>query len=128
MIAQLSDAELEIMKIVWANQEETTFFAYLMNELDKKGKEWTKNTLITLLGRLINKGFLKAKKTGRRNEYTPLISETEYQTDQTKNFLDKIYESRVKGLISNLIQSDYLEEDEYEDLKRLLEGGKKINE
>lgn len=123
MIQQISDAELEIMKIVWANPERTTYFAYLMDELAAKGKVWQKNTLITLLGRLINKGFLKAKKTGRRNEYTPLVSETEYQTAQTKNFLDKIYEGRAKGLISNLIQSDLLEADEYEDLKRLLEGG-----
>lgn len=128
MIQQISDAELEIMKIVWANPERTTYFAYLMDELAAKGKVWQKNTLITLLGRLINKGFLKAKKTGRRNEYTPLVSETEYQTAQTKNFLDKIYEGRAKGLISNLIQSDLLEADEYEDLKRLLEGGTQSNE
>lgn len=128
MIGQISDAELEIMKIVWANPESTTYFAYLMDELAAKGKVWQKNTLITLLGRLINKGFLKAKKTGRRNEYTPLVSETEYQTAQTKNFLDKIYEGRAKGLISNLIQSDLLEADEYDDLKRLLEGGTQSNE
>lgn len=128
MIQQISDAELEIMKIVWANPERTTYFAYLMDELAAKGKVWQKNTLITLLGRLINKGFLKAKKTGRRNEYTPLVSETEYQTAQTKNFLDKIYEGRAKGLISNLIQSDLLEADEYEDLRRLLEGGTQSNE
>lgn len=124
MIQQISDAELEIMKIVWANPVEPTYFAYIMDELAAKGKVWQKNTLITLLGRLIHKGFLKAKKTGRRNEYTPLVSESEYQTAQTKNFLDKIYEGRAKGLISNLIQSDLLEAEEYEDLKRLLEGGK----
>lgn len=67
---------------------------------------------------------MSAKKIGRRNEYTTLISETEYQTAQTKNFLDKIYEGSAKGLVSNLIMGDLLTGEEYEDLKRLLEKGK----
>ena len=53
-----------------------------------------------------------------------LVSEMEYQTAQTKNFLDKIYEGNVKGLVSNLIFGDLLEEGEYEELKRLLKEGK----
>ena len=62
------------------------------------------------MSRLINKGFLSAKKIGRRNEYTTLVSETEYQTAQTKNFLDKIYEGNASGLVSNLILGDLLAE------------------
>ena len=72
----------------------------------------------------MNKGFLSARKIGRRNEYTTLISEAEYQTAQTKNFLNKIYEGSVKGLVSNLIMGDLLADEEYEELKRLLEKGK----
>ena len=120
---KISDAELEIMKIVWANEEKTTLFPYLMNKLEDKGKSWQKNTLITLLRRLINKGFLKANKIGRQNEYTPLVSEIDYQTAQTQNFLEKIYEGSVTGLVSNLISGDLLENNEYEELKALLEKG-----
>ena len=124
MVQQISDAELEIMKVVWSNVGEPTLFANLTEELAAKGRPWQKNTLITLLNRLINKGFLKAKKIGRRNEYTALVSETEYQTAQTKNFVDKIYEGNAKGLVSNLILGDLLADEEYEELKRLLEKGK----
>ncbi len=124
MIQQISDAELEIMKIVWGNPEEVTLFPYIMDGLAAKGKPCQKNTLIVLLSRLMNKGFLSAKKIGRRNEYTTLVSETEYQTAQTKNFLDKIYEGSAKGLVSNLIFGDLLADEEYEELKRLLEKGK----
>ena len=124
MVQQLSDAELEIMKIVWGNSEEVSLFRYIMNGLAEKGKPCQKNTLIVLLSRLIDKGFLSAKKVGRRNEYTTLISEMEYQTAQTKKFMDKIYEGSVKGLVSNLIFGDLLADEEYEELKRLLEKGK----
>ena len=124
MIQKISDAELEIMKVVWANGEKPTFFAYLIDELATRGKPWQKNTLITLLNRLVNKGFLKAKKIGRCNEYTPLVSEMEYQTTQTRNFLNKIYEGNVKELVSNLISGDLLTDEEYKELKKLLEKGK----
>lgn len=125
MVQQISDAELEIMKIVWGNPEEVTLFSYIMDELAARGKPCQKNTLIVLLSRLMNKGFLSARKIGRRNEYTTLISETEYQTAQTRNFLDKIYEGSAKGLVSTLIMGDLLTDGEYEELKGLLEKGKK---
>ena len=125
MIQQISDAELEIMKIVWGNQSEVTLFPYIMDGLAAKGKPCQKNTLIVLLSRLMNKEFLSAKKVGRRNEYTTLVSEAEYQTAQTKTFLHKIYEGNVAGLVSNLISGDMLADGEYEELRRLLEKGKR---
>jgi len=124
MLQQLSDAELEIMKIVWGNQSEVTLFPYIMDALAARGRPCQKNTLIVLLSRLIGKGFLSARKIGRRNEYTTLVSEAEYQTAQTRSFLDKIYEGSVRGLVSNLITGDLLTDEEYEELKKLLERGK----
>lgn len=41
MLQQLSDAELDIMKIIWANKE-PSMFAFLMEELADKGKTWQK--------------------------------------------------------------------------------------
>ena len=58
MVQQVSDAELEIMKIVWGNPSETTLFPYIMESLAAKGRPCQKNTLIVLLSRLTNKGFL----------------------------------------------------------------------
>lgn len=125
MTWQVSDAELEIMKIVWGNRSEVTLFPYIMEELAARGRPCQKNTLIVLLSRLIQKGFLRARKVGRRNEYTPLISEAAYQTAQTRSFLDKVYEGSAKGLVSNLIAGDLLTEEEYEELRSLLERGRR---
>lgn len=124
MVQQISDAELEIMKIVWGNRQKVMLFSDIMEELAARGKPCQKNTLIVLLSRLMNKGFLSAKKIGRRNEYTALISEGEYQRTQTRHFLDKIYEGSAKGLVSTLISGDLLTDGEYEELKKLLESGR----
>ena len=42
MIQQISDAELEIMKIIWGNPEEVTLFPYIMDEMAAKGKAMSK--------------------------------------------------------------------------------------
>lgn len=121
-IPQVSDSELELMKIVWAN-EGTALYAHIMEELAKTGHTWQKNTVITLLSRLVEKGLLKTKKLGRRNEYTAVVSEADYQAAQTQTLLNKLYEGSAKGLVSTLIQREMLSPEDYEELKAFWEGG-----
>ena len=78
MIQQVSDFELELMKTIWGNGG-TALYAEIAEALEKKGTPATKNTIISLLSRLIEKGFLKTNKIGRRNRYTALVSEADYQ-------------------------------------------------
>lgn len=79
--------------------------------------DWTKNTIITLLSRLVDKGYLKTSKIGRRNRYTALVPEGDYQAVQTERFVDKIYEGNAKGLVAALIQKELLSAEDYEGLK-----------
>lgn len=119
---QISDYELELMKMIWANGG-TALYAEIVKALEDKGTPWTKNTIITLLSRLANKGFVKANKTGFRNQYIAIVLETDYQEEQTKSLLNKLYEGNAKGLVSTLIQKDLLSPDDYEDLKKHWKGG-----
>lgn len=124
MIQQVSDAELQLMKIIWSKGG-TALYAEIMEELTVAGRTWQKNTIITLLSRLIEKGLLKSNKIGRRNKYTAIVSEADYQTDQTKCFLNKLYEGDVKGLVATLIQGDMLTPEDYEDIRTFWEGRNK---
>ena len=121
MIQQVSDFELELMKTIWGNGG-TALYAEMAEALEKKGTPATKNTIISLLSRLIEKGFLKTNKIGRRNRYTALVSEADYRAAQTETFLDKIYEGSAKDLISTLIQKEMISPDDYENLKKHWEG------
>lgn len=127
MIQQISDSELELMKIIWAAGGKA-LYAQIMDELAKTDIHWQKNTVITLLSRLVEKGLLKTNKIGRRNEYTAIVTEADYQAAQTKNFLNKLYEGNAKGLVSTLIQGEMLTAEDYEELKSFWETGSKIDE
>ncbi len=124
MVSQVSDFELELMKVIWENGG-TALYAEITAALERKGMAATKNTIISLLLRLIEKGFLKTNKIGRRNKYTALVSEAEYQEAQTETFLKKVYEGNAKGLIATLIQKEWISADDYEELKKHWEGGEK---
>lgn len=119
---QITEYELELMKIVWANDSKA-LYVDIVKALEDKGTPWTKNTIITLSSRLISKGFLKTTKIGRRNEYIAVVPEASYQAAQADTFLERIYEGNAKGLVSTLIKKDLLSPEDMEDLRKHWKGG-----
>ena len=117
MIPQVSDSELELMK-----------YAVIMEELAKNGNTWQKNTVITLLSRLVDKGMLKTSKIGRRNEYIALVTEAICQYGQARTLVSKLYAGNAKGLVATLIQGEMLSEEDYRELKRFWENGGEKND
>lgn len=122
MIQQISDFELELMKVIWENGG-TALYAEITSSLEKKGLPATKNTIISLLSRLVDKGYVKTNKIGRKNKYTALVSVSQYQTMQTTNLVNKIYKGNVKGLVSTLIQNNMISRNDYDELKKYWESG-----
>ena len=94
-----------------------------MEDLEKAGRTWQKNTVITLLSRLVEKGLLRTSKLGRRNQYTALATEADYQAAQAQTLLNKLYEGSAKGLVSTLIERELLSAADYEELRSFWRDG-----
>ena len=124
-VRQISDSELELMRIIWYKGG-YALFAEIMIEIQAKNKNWKANTVLTFLSRLVEKGMLMTRKKGRLNEYVSLISENDYMAEQTKNFLDKVYKGNVQNLFSTLIQQDCITSDDFQELQKFWNGGKEI--
>ena len=118
---QVSDSELELLKIIWASGG-TALYAQILEKLTQSGHTWQKNTVITLLSRLVEKGFLKTGKIGRRNEYTAVVSEADYQAAQTQALVNKLYEGSARDLVAALIRREALSAQDFQELKRFWEG------
>lgn len=121
MLQQISSSELILMKIIWQNGG-SALYSYIMEELGKEDNEWKKNTVLTLLSRLLSKKYLKTDKIGRRNKYIALVTEQEYQMEQTHCFVDKIYGGNVKNLVSALLQENSISSDELKEIERFWAG------
>lgn len=119
-IRRLPDAEQEVMQALWScnppaartDIEEILFQTHPM----------AMTTLLTLLTRLSERGFVKIEKEGRRSLYTPCISREEYLASQSKSFFEKLCGGNLSVFASALCDSG-LSREEIAQLRTLLERG-----
>lgn len=112
---KISESEMEIMKIIWANTEAVTTND-ILNSLPKDNS-WKLTTVLTFASRLVKKGILNMEKIGRINYYTPAMSEQEYKEFQSKSFLEEMYSGSIKNFIATLYNGKSVNKEELEELK-----------
>lgn len=119
-IRRLPDSELEVMQIVW-NHEPPVSRATIEREVSTRHTLAT-TTILTLLTRLCEKGFLSIEKQGRANLYTPLIARRDYLAFESRSLLDKLYGGSVKTFATALCDSG-ISREELAELRKLLDEG-----
>lgn len=116
-LPQITEAEYEVMKIVWKYAPINT------NEITEKllaTSSWSAKTIQTLIKRLVNKGALAYEKNSRVFVYTPLVKESEYISQESNSFLNRYYDGDITAMLSAYIGNDKLSETEIETLRSLL--------
>jgi len=103
---KLPDAEFEVMKIVWQNDPPVTA-NIVMEQLGKK-KKWKTQTVISLMFRLVERGFLRTEKAGRERLYYPVVSREEYLKFETGNFIKQYHDNSLLNLVNTLYDDDAL--------------------
>lgn len=124
-LPQISEAEFEVMKIVWKYAPIST------NEITEKllkTTSWSPKTIQTLIKRLVNKGALSYEKQSRVFVYTPLVEENEYIGQESSSFLKRYYDGNITAMVSAYLENDKLSEAEIEHLRSLLSGKPKKGE
>ena len=116
-LPQISEAEFEVMKIVWKHAPIST------NEITDKllqTTSWSPKTIQTLIKRLVTKGALTYEKQSRMFVYTPTVKESEYISQESNSFLKRYYDGNITSMVSAYIENDRLSESEIEHLRSLL--------
>lgn len=124
-IEKISDAELEVLKVVWTKKAPSTY-AEIRTALGGENG-WDSSTIRTLIRRLVEKGVLLQDKKDVYY-YTPKIAEAEFIKARTKEFLRKVYGGDAKHLISIMLGPDVLSPDELEEVKEFWKRGRDGNE
>ena len=119
-IKRLPESELEIMQIIWKKSAPVSRVD--IEQALQETHPLAPTTILTLLTRLCEKGFLSLKKEGRSNLYEPLITEKEYLAAESRSFLDRVFHGSVASFATALCDSGVTKE-ELEELRRLLEEG-----
>ena len=117
-IRRLPDTELEVMQALWALEAPVTRSG--AEAVLAKTHPMAQTTLLTLLGRLAEKGFIQIEKAGRGSVYTPLVSERDYLAAQSRRFYTKLCGGSMSAFAAALCDGG-LSREELAELRRLLE-------
>jgi BlaI family penicillinase repressor len=117
-LKKLPDAEFEIMKAVWKCQSIITSGA-IMSLLSNN--KWKAQTVLTLLGRLVERGFLETEKNSKERIYLPLVNEEEYLQFETDNFFNRFHHNSFSSLVNTLYQGKSLNESDLQELRKWIE-------
>jgi len=120
-IKSLPDAEFEIMKVVWANEPPITT-NMIMEQLGNQ-KTWKAPTAISLLLRLVERGFLRTEKAGKERTYYPLIGKEEYLQFETGNFIKFYHENSVASFVNAMSKDKELDKN---DINELMNWAKEV--
>ncbi|MCC0629893.1 MULTISPECIES: BlaI/MecI/CopY family transcriptional regulator [unclassified Clostridioides] len=109
MIKKIPQAELKVMKFIW--RVDATVTSKEVIEAMGKKYGWKQTTTLTLLSRLVKRGFLDAQKIDRYTHYTIVIKHKEYLSFETKDFLTNIHDDSLKSLIVALHDDENIGKD-----------------
>ena len=111
---KISDAELEILEVLWAADG-----ALNANEIRARlneKKDWERTTVLTLIRRLLDKGVIAQEKR-EVYYYSPCVERSSYVKEETKSFLNKFFKGNAKNLAAALIEDENLSREDIEELR-----------
>lgn len=122
MKMNLSANEWKLMNCLWENAPLT--ITELTASL-KSDPGWSKNTIITMLSRLENKGAVRYESGKRAREYYPAVQRNDAEQAETESFLDKVFGGSLGLMVNAMVQSRALSKPELDELLQILEKARK---
>ncbi len=113
----LTEHELEIMHIVWRNESTTVRDVY--EELLRRRKI-AYTTVMTMMGILEQKGYLKKKRGEKAYLYRPAQPESRVLGSMVNDFVARVFKGSAKPLLVHLVENEHLSEEELDEIARLM--------
>lgn len=114
----LGPRELAIMKVVWRLEEASVREVY---ETLRKRRSVAYTTVMTMMGTLEAKGYLKKRTDGRAFRYRPARPEGRVISSLVREFIDRVFDGASRPLLAHLVTERRLTKEERAELKRLID-------
>ena len=116
-MVNLSDGEWKLMHVLWESPPHTIteLVAALREETG-----WSKHTVISMLGRLEQKGAVRYEAGERAKRFYPVILRQEARREETKSFLSRLYGGSLGLMVHTLLDGQDVSQKEIEELYDIL--------
>jgi BlaI family transcriptional regulator, penicillinase repressor len=113
----LTNAEEQIMRLLW--KLDKAFIRDLLNEFPDPKPATT--TVITLLKRMMDKGFVGYKQYGNSREYYPLIKKADYFSDHFNGLIKDFFNNSTSQFASFFTNETDMSQEELKELRDLVD-------
>jgi BlaI family penicillinase repressor len=121
---ELTEAEWEIMKVVWANEP---CAAGTVQEELVSHKDWAYSTVKTMMDRMVKKGALTTTRIRNLNLFHSAISQNEAKTSELGKMLKRAFDGALTPMMQFLLDEQKFSREELAKLKEMAdEAGKKV--
>ena len=121
MKVNLSDAEWKLMNPLWDHAPRTITE---LTALVRRDTGWSKSTVITMLSRLEAKGAVRHEDGLRGKQDDPLIRREDAARAETESFLSRVYGGSLGLMMSAMVDSHALTEEDIAQLSAILDKAK----
>ena len=118
-IPSITEAESHVMELLWrkAPQVSEDIVATL-----QKTSDWHEKTIRTLIARLLYKGAVSAIREGRRYLYSPEVTRKQWQSQESRSLLDRVFGGRLSPLLAHFSEHEKLGAKDIAELRKLLDA------
>jgi len=116
---KISEAEWEVMKALW---EKSPLTANEIVETLSKRTSWQRETIRTLINRLVQKKAVGFQQEGRQYHYSPRVGEAECIKEETRSLLRRFGGTSIEPMLAAFVEERRLSPEQIERLKQILEG------
>ena len=116
-LVELTEAEWEIMKVVWRKQPCT---AGTVQEMLVKSRDWAYSTVKTTMDRMAEKGFLAIERIRNLQLFNSCISEVDAKRGEFRKMLKRAFDGALTPMMQFLIEHEGLSKEEASQLRKLV--------
>ena len=121
MAVELTEAEWEIMKVVWGKQPCT---AGTVQEKLVKSRDWAYSTVKTTMDRMVEKGFLTIERIRNLQLFRACISEVDAKRGELRKMLKRAFDGALTPMMQFLIEHEGLSKEQASQLRKLVNKAK----
>ena len=115
----LQQSEWIIMEQLWESSPKTITQIYHALKVDPG---WSKSTVNTLLGRMVDKEIIQYEEGKKAKQYYPAMKREDAAHTETKSLLERVYQGSISMMMSNFAKKNELSKEEITKLYEILDG------
>lgn len=117
----LTDAELRIMRVLW-DLKRATVTEVVERMRSDEATVPAYNSLLTILGILERKGYVRHEKDGRAFTFEPIVDRSVARKSALRHLVAKFFDNSPELLVLDLFGNDHLGPEEVARLRQLIDG------